>query len=141
MIFRMLRLTFRGVRDLFQHPWTQVFTVMAVSMAAVLAGIFLLLLHNVNLELIRNRGTVEFQVFWRQGADLEQVRTQWARMRGMEHLKEMETFTPEQALRELSQDLSGQGALDWLKEDNPLPASAFLSFNIPPGDLSEVWAK
>jgi cell division transport system permease protein len=141
VIFRAVKLTYRGVRDMFQHPWAQLFTVLAVSMAAVLAGIFLLLLHNVNEELIRNRGAVEFQVFWRVGADMDEVRTQWERMRGMEHLKEMETYTPETALRELSKDLSGQGALDWLKEDNPLPASAFLSFSIPPGDLSEVWAK
>lgn len=141
MIFSLIKLTYRGVRDLFQHPWAQLFTLLAITMAAVLAGIFLLLLHNVNQELIRNRGAVEFQVFWRQGADMNDVLTQWERMQGMEHLKEMETFTPERALRELSRDLSGQSALDWLEQDNPLPASAFLAFNIPPGDHSEVWAK
>lgn len=141
MIFRLLKLTIRGVRDMFQHPWAQLFTILAVSMAGVLAGIFLLLLHNVNEQLVRNQGNVEFQVFWRQGADMGEVRTQWERLRVKEHLKEMETFTPETALRELSKDLAGQGALDWLEADNPLPASAFLIFSVPPGDLSEVWAK
>ncbi|MDD4731042.1 MAG: permease-like cell division protein FtsX [Desulfovibrio sp.] len=140
-MLRFLRLGWRGLREMFLHPWAQLFTISAVTMAAVLAGIFLLLLHNVNQELIRNRGAVEFQVFWREGADMEQVRREWQRLAAMDHLKEMETFTPEQALEGLSRDLSGQGALDWLEEKNPLPASAFLAFNIPPGDHSEIWAK
>ncbi|SKA91450.1 cell division transport system permease protein [Paucidesulfovibrio gracilis DSM 16080] len=141
MILRLLRLIGRGVRESFLHPWAQLFTLSAVTMAAVLAGIFLLLLHNVNQELIRNRGAVEFQIFWRHNADMDVVRGQWERMASMDHLKELETFTPERALRELSRDLSGQSALDWLEEENPLPPSAFLAFNIPPGDHSEVWAK
>ncbi|MEF2146547.1 MAG: permease-like cell division protein FtsX [Desulfovibrionaceae bacterium] len=141
MIGGLLRILNRARKDMLLHVWAQLFTITAVAMAAMLAGIFLLLLHNVNQELVRNRGAVEFQIFWRAGADMESVQTQWKVLEGMEHLKDMETYTPQQALDELAQDLSERGSLDWLKGENPLPASAFLAFNLPGEGNGESWAK
>ena len=137
---QLLRLLLQGVFDMRHHPFAHLFTLVTVTMVALLAGVFLMLLDNVNREMVRNRGQVEFQVFWKAGTPPEVVQAQWKRLRGMDGVKDVETFTPEEALRELGTSLAPGEKFDWLEGDNPLPASASVSFRIPEGDASEIWA-
>ncbi|MGE4553665.1 MAG: cell division protein FtsX [Desulfovibrionaceae bacterium] len=137
---QLLRLLIQGVLDMRRHPLAHLFTLVTVTMVALLAGVFLMLLDNVNREMVRNRGQVEFQVFWKAGTAPKVVAEQWRRLRGMDGVKEVETYTPDEALRELGTSLAPGEAFDWLEGDNPLPASAAVSFRIPEGDASEIWA-
>ncbi|WP_035104567.1 cell division protein FtsX [Desulfohalovibrio reitneri] len=124
----LLRLAIRGVRDLSDHPWAQVFTLMAVTLAAFLAGLFLLLLHNLDQELSKQRGEVTFQVYWAEKADMDDVRPVWDELRNMKGLRVLRTFTPEQAFEELSASMDGEMRADWMGGRPPLPPTALATF-------------
>ncbi|MBU1247293.1 MAG: hypothetical protein KKB70_01235 [Proteobacteria bacterium] len=139
----MIRLLFtiaRGMSDMARHPLANLFTMLAVTMVAVLAGVFLMLLHNVNQELLRTRGQVEFQLYWKVDTEQQTVDQQWKRLSRIKGLKSIETFTPSQALVELGQTLTGPTDFSWIQGQNPLPASAFLAFGLIPGDEGTLWA-
>jgi cell division transport system permease protein len=141
VIGRVLYLLARGVGDMRLHPLAQALTLATVALVTLLAGLFLLALHNIHLELLRHRGQVQFQIYWEQGTDLEQVKQEWARLSGMERLKEITTFTPEQALDDLSTSLAGAESLGSLKGQSPLPPTAYLSFAVAPDEQGKGWAK
>lgn len=141
MIGRILCLLGRGVTDTVRHPLAQILTLATVSLVALLAGLFLLALHNVQLELLRNRGRVQFQIYWRQDADMDLVKKQWAELGKMDKLERIATFTPEQALQDLSTTLDAGEGLLRLEGDSPLPATASLSFAVSPEQQDEGWAK
>lgn len=136
----LLRLTLRGLRDMALHPWAQVFTLAAVTLVTLLAGLFLLLVHNVNQELLRNRGQVQFQVYWKPGAPQALVEKQWEELKRLDGLKNMDTYTPKRALADLAGALGETGDFGWLEGQNPLPASAMLAFALPPDKLAEGWS-
>lgn len=141
MIAQLFRLTGRGLRDMFLHPWAQLLTLVAVSMVTVLAGVFLMVLHNVDQELIRTRGQVEFQVFWNVSVDAAQVEQQWEELRTLEGIKEITTYTPALALADLAATLGEAGDFSWLEGHNPLPPSATLAFAIPDNMQGQGWAE
>jgi cell division transport system permease protein len=136
----VLRLMGRGVRDLWLHHWAALLTVTAVTLAAFLAGLFMLVLHNLDRELAAHAGEVEFQVYWERDADMAQVRLQWESLLDLEHLQSRAVFTPEQALQELSRAL-GTEEFPALEGDDvaPLPPTALLIFNVP--DLDPRWPR
>jgi cell division transport system permease protein len=113
-------------------------TLVAVTMISLLAGAILLVFHSVDQELIKNRGQVRFQVFWAGETPEAEVRAQWAELARLDGLAAMDTYTPQQALAELSRTLEGDFA--WLAGQNPLPYSAYLSFSLPSKDVPEGWA-
>ncbi len=125
------RLTMRGLLDFRLHPWAQFFTLAVVTMVALLAGVFLMLLHNINQELLRNQGQVQFQIYWAPGADTAKVEGQWRELRQMEGLKELDTYSPKRALMELAEAMD-TADFSWLEGRNPLPASALVQFEVPP---------
>ncbi len=139
-MIRLVLTIFRGLRDMARHPLANLFTLMAVTMVALLAGFFLMLLFNVNQELLKNRGQVEFQVYWQINANPAEVSAQWTRLSKIDGLKAIETFTPEASLRELAHTLSGPTDFSWMQGNNPLPASAFLAFALRPGNEGATWA-
>lgn len=139
MITSVLRLTLRGLRDMALHPWAQVFTLAAVTLVTLLAGLFLMLVFNVNQELLRNRGQVQFQVYWKPGAAEAVVEKQWEDLKRLEGLKTMDTYTPKRALADLAGALGEAGDFGWLEGQNPLPYSATLSFALPADKLAEGW--
>ncbi|MFW6324409.1 MAG: hypothetical protein ACOC0U_05025, partial [Desulfovibrionales bacterium] len=106
MLALFFRLLVRGIRDLFKHPWLQTLTLAAVVLVTLLTGLFLLVLHNLDLQLQKNRGQIEFQVFWQQAADMEEVRAQWEKMEEMPHLVSKKTFSPEEGFNNLNTYLS-----------------------------------
>lgn len=143
MIGPAARLIFRGVRDLGLHPWAQALTLAAVVLTAFLGGLFLLLLHNLDQELLRTRGQLAFQVYWRPRTDMSQVKEQWAGFDELPHLAEKITFTPEECLSELGKSLGAKNNMSRLKElgrDSPLPATALLYFSGLGQDV-DAWAK
>lgn len=137
------RLLLRGVRDLVVHPWAQALTLAAVTLVAFLGGLFLLVLHNLDRELTAVRGQYAFQVYWKAGAGQAEMDRQWAEIKALPGLVEINTFTPDQALADLMDTLKGRldvAALAALKGQNPLPPTALLVFDGPEGNADQ-WAK
>ncbi len=141
MLTLFFRLAGRGIRDMGLHPWANLFTLIAVTMVSLLAGLFMITLHNVNQELLKSRGQVEIQIFWQAEAPIGDIEKQWADLETIEGLKDIRTFTPDAALKQLSEALSNADDFSWLGEgNNPLPATALLSFSVEPGIKNERWA-
>lgn len=133
-----LRLIKRGLKDVTLNPWAQSLTLAAVTLVAFLGGLFLMFLHNLDLELSRTRGDVLFQLYWKPRADLNKVRAQWAEFDRLQHLAEKKTFTPDQAVSALSESLGKDLDLSWIREQSPLPATALLTF-LPPDKDRQAW--
>ncbi len=140
MIGQFFRLTLRGVADITLHPFAQLLTLVAVAMVTLLTGLILVGLHNINLELMKSRGEVEFQVYWKADLPAEEVVKEWDAVRSMEYLRDFKTFTPESALTELATTLGETGDFSWLAENNPLPYSGLASFAVPADAQNEGWA-
>ncbi|MCJ2165138.1 MULTISPECIES: permease-like cell division protein FtsX [unclassified Pseudodesulfovibrio] len=140
MTGQFFRLTLRGVADLRLHPFAQLLTLIAVGMVTLLTGLILVGLHNVNLELLKSRGQVEFQIYWKTDIDAAVVVKDWDVIRALEHLTAFKTFTPENALTELATTLGETGDFSWLADNNPLPYSGLASFAVPPEAQNEGWA-
>ncbi|WP_320173761.1 permease-like cell division protein FtsX [Maridesulfovibrio sp.] len=141
MLALFFRLIGRGIRDLGLHPWANIFTLVAVTMVSIMAGLFMLTLHNVNQELLKSKGQVEIQIFWASNTPAEDYEKQWSDLRNIEGLIDIRTFTPENALKQLSEALSDSDDFSWLdKSRNPLPPTALLSFSVEPGVENERWA-
>ncbi len=162
------KLFLRGVADMRRFPLPQLCTLITVCMVALLAGTGLLILHNVQTEVLRTQGQARFQIYWKVGADMTAVEAQWTDLKRAPGVAEVSTFTPRAALSELMRGLapktSGGGLaqsnvaanasgnasaaagspgagedFSWLEGDNPLPATALVSFNIPPAEEPEPW--
>ncbi|QGY39391.1 FtsX-like permease family protein [Pseudodesulfovibrio cashew] len=140
MIGQLFRLTLRGIADFMLHPVAQLLTLVAVAMVTLLTGLILTGIFNVNLELAKSRGEVEFQVYWKTGLNGEAVRKDWGVVQAMPHLDEFKTYTPESALKELADTMGEGGDFSWLEENNPLPYSALASFKVPPEAQKQGWA-
>lgn len=139
MIGQFFRLTGHGIADFMLHPVAQLLTLVAVGMVTLLTGLILLGLHNVNMELLKSRGEVEFQVYWKTTTPAEEVVKEWDTIRSLEFLKDFQTFTPENALTELASTLGETGNFAWLADNNPLPYSGLASFAVPPENQEEGW--
>jgi cell division transport system permease protein len=134
--FRLLR---RGLADLRLRPLATLLTVCAVAMAAFLGGLFSLFLHNLDAEIGKRHGKVQFQVYWSASADLARVREQWRLLSTLPGLEGMSTFTPEQALEALQDSLGGAMDFSWLKGSSPLPPTALITLAVR--DHSEAWSR
>jgi cell division transport system permease protein len=129
-----LRLALRGVRDLAEHPWPHTFACIAVTLAAFLAGLFLLFLTNLDRELHARHGQVQFQVYWQPAAELAGVQNAWQELRSWPGVESVRTYTPDEALHELTASLDPEAELGWLKGKSPLPATALVSLAVPDND-------
>ena len=146
MIRMLLRLSFQGIRDLGLYPWAQVLTLAAVTLVAFLSGLFLMALVTLNHQLGTVRGETVFQAYWKPGADMAQVREQWAAVKSMPGFSHIRTFTPEEALRSLSirlgrTDRAGNSlgkSFPGLVEKSPLPPTALMTFT-PNDDNFDAW--
>ncbi|GHV54004.1 cell division protein FtsX [Deltaproteobacteria bacterium] len=142
----ILRLTLQGLRDLGLNPWAQVLTLAAVSLVAFLSGLFLMALVTLNTQLGAMRGETVFQVYWRPGNDMKMVQEQWDALSHIPGLVSKKTYTPDEALRLLSERLGrssrGSGSIEktfpGLAGQNPLPATALVTF-LPDEDKFDSW--
>ena len=149
------KLFLRGVLDMRRYPLAQLCTLVAVSMVTLLAAVGLMILANIEAEVMRGQGMARFQIYWKPGADQDRVEAQWADLKRTPGVAELSTFTPKAALAELLRGLApmakakaaeGGNAtapviedFSWLDGDNPLPATALISFEIPRGEEPEPW--
>lgn len=124
----ILQLIVKGVRDVRHNPWAQGMTFAAVVLIAFLGGVFLLMLHNLNQELLRVRGDVLFQVYWQPDTNLEAVQGQWANLEALPGVQDLVTFTPEEALADLSKNLGDEVDVEFIQKTKALPPTALLAF-------------
>lgn len=136
----LIKLVAQGLTDIRHHPWVQVLTLAAVTLVAFLAGLFLLVLHNLDQELKRSQGEIQFQVYWKAGTNMDVVGEQWKDLQNLDGLKELKTFTPEQGLEVLALSLGQGDDFSWLKGQSPLPPTALMTFSMFDDDRHS-WAK
>ncbi len=139
MFETVFRLVIRGFKDMLANPWAQALTYGAVTMITFLAGFFLLFLHNMDNEFSRVHGEMLFQVYWEPDGDMARIRSQWTEMKKLPFLTQIETYTPEKGLQELSEGLGPDVKMDWLREKSPLPPTAMLAFS-PKDQDPEAWS-
>jgi len=140
LFFHLLRL---AMRDVTLNPWAQMLTLAAVTLVTFLVGLFMMLIVTLNHQLNVTRGETVFQVYWRPGADQNAVAAQWAKLRQLPFFAHIRTFTPAEALRELEGRIGRGGSarnFPFLREQNPLPATAMLTFTPQEADY-ERWLK
>ena len=68
----------QGIRDLFRVPWSLCMTIAAITLVSFLGGAFLLLVHNLDLQIGGRQGNVQFQVYWNQDIPAPEIKEIWA---------------------------------------------------------------
>lgn len=137
MIIRLVR---QALRDVTLNPWAQMLTLAAVTLVAFLVGLFLLFVTTLNHQLSVTKDETVFQIYWRPGVDQKAVSEQWKQLRMMPGFAHVKTYTPAEALKELEERI-GRGStrkFPFLHEDNPLPATALITFT-PKVENYERW--
>lgn len=127
----VLRLLKQGLFDFSINPWAQLLTLSAVVLVSFLVGLFLMAITTLDHQLSTVSGETSFQVYWRPGQNTEEVQAQWQDLRHLPGFLHAKTYTPEQALKEMEGRL-GRGLtrnLSFLADNNPLPATALLTFS------------
>ena len=130
-IFR--RLLLQGLRDLSLNPWVQLLTLVAVTLAAFLSGLFLMVLVTLDHHVGAVRGETAFQVYWRPGSDMGTVRRQWRSLQQAPGASRLRTYTPAEALQALGERLGrkdGSLAREFphLADKSPLSPTALIAF-------------
>jgi cell division transport system permease protein len=117
--------------------------VFALTLISFLAGIFFMTLATLDRQLGIARAETVFQVYWKAGTDLDQVRSAWEEYLHLPGFVSVKTYTPEQAMNELGTRLGRGGAnmetlFPFLSGGGPLPATALVAL-IPQGQDPEKW--
>lgn len=99
------RALLRGWRQIFLSPAIHAMAALALALATFLAGTFGLFLFNLDHALHQHRGSAQFQLYWKPGADMAQVRGQWESIQAYDGVTRCVFFTPEEALEGLKKDL------------------------------------
>ena len=122
----------QGLTNLGRNKWAQFFTLSTVIFTAFMAGLFLLVLYNLQLAARSTQEGIQFQVYWDQDKPLEEVREQWKEISTWD-ISAITTFTPEEALYSLADSLSADLDIDFLTLHNPLPPTALIEFSLQDG--------
>ena len=140
MVVHLLR---QALRDVTLNPWTQLLTLAAVTLVSFLVGLFMMAIATLDHQLSITKGETIFQVYWRPGTDQASINGQWGKLPLLPGFSHIRTFTPHEALRELEGRM-GRGSsaknFSFLNEQNPLPATAMLTFNPTEPDYAR-WLK
>lgn len=130
MIRLFFRLVAEGLRDVRRTRGVQFLTLSAVTLMALLAAFFLLILFNLQILFSGPQSSVEFQVYWEKGVKSSAVHKQWRELEKLPR-SEVHTFTPETALRLMSEGFGRGESFEALKGDNPLPFTAVVRVGLP----------
>jgi len=133
------RLLGQGIRDLFRAPWSLCMTIAAITLVSFLGGAFLMLVHNLDLQIGARQGNVQFQVYWQVDTAPEEVREVWAGLSAMEGVVNVRTFTPGQALGVLAESFRKSADFEWMRGRSPLPPTALVECELPVED-GRKWA-
>jgi len=129
----------QGIRDLFRTPWSLCMTIAAITLVSFLGGAFLMLVHNLDLQIGARQGNVQFQVYWSADAAPQEIRDVWAGLTSIEGVVNVRTFTPDQALGVLSASFQNSVDLEWMKGRSHLPPTALVECELPDTD-GKKWA-
>lgn len=127
----MASLIARTAGELTARPLSQAANLLAIGLTAFLAGLFLLVLFNVESHLVRSQSRIDFQIYLKPDTSGATAETAWKQLRSFENFQGLSTYTPDEALRELGNTLKTD--LTWLGSDNPLPHTGVAQFAIPAG--------
>lgn len=126
-----IKLIIKGIKDLGHNKREQTLALAAVTLVVFLGSMFLLVMHNAQLYVLKNQGTVNFEVYWEQGLeqeDLTRIKEQWTALRAKENLSRLETYTPRQGLLVLEEKLGHN--LELSPATIPIPPTAILAFRL-----------
>lgn len=129
----------QGIRDLFRVPWSLCMTIAAITLVSFLGGAFLLLVHNLDLQIGGRQGNVQFQVYWNQEIPAQEIKEIWATLSSMEGVVNVRTYTPDQALGVLAESFQKNVDLEWMKGRSPLPPTALVECELP-AEEGKKWA-
>lgn len=138
VIIRLLR---QALHDVSLNPWAQLLTLAAVTLMSFLVGLFLMAITTLDNQLSVIKGETVFQVYWRPGQDQAIVNEQWQQFKLIPGFAHIKTYTPAEALRELEERIgrnSSSRNFPFLVQNNPLPATALLTFT-PQEEDYERW--
>lgn len=130
------RALLRALARMRQSPALHLMAALAMALTCFLAGAFALFLTNLDQHLRQHQGHAQFQIYWKPGADISRVKTQWETIRIMPGVDRLVTFTPEQALEDLRRTLGGGTDFSFLGAANPLPPTALVSFKVESASLT-----
>lgn len=133
------RLLGQGVRDLLRAPWSLCMTIAAITLVSFLGGAFLMLVHNLNLQIEARQGNVQFQVFWNPQTTQAEIKDTWAKLSALEGVVNVRTFTPDQALGVLAESFQKNIDFSWLAGRSPIPPTALVECELPELD-GKKWA-
>ncbi|MCL1915218.1 MAG: permease [Desulfovibrionaceae bacterium] len=140
MFFQLIR---QALRDISLNPWAQILTLAAVTLVSFLVGLGLMIVTTLDHQLSISKGETVFQVYWRPSADPQSIAEQWDGIRQLPGFFHIKTFTPAEALRELEGRI-GRGSsaknFPFLRDQNPLPATALITFTPDEQDY-ERWLR
>lgn len=129
----------QGVRDLFRAPWSLCMTIAAITLVSFLGGAFLMLVHNLDLQIGSRQGNVQFQVYWKVDATAEELKEVWSGLGSMEGVVNVRTYTPDQALGVLAESFQKNVDMEWMKGRSPLPPTALVECELPQEE-GKKWA-
>ncbi|MDR2050457.1 MAG: permease [Deltaproteobacteria bacterium] len=135
------RLCKQALQDVTLNPWAQLLTLAAVTLMAFLVGIFLMAIITLDHQLGVIKGETIFQVYWRPGVEQNLIAGQWRQLRLLPGFAHIQTYTPLEALQELEGRIgrnSSSRNFPFLNENNPLPATALITFT-PEAEDYERW--
>lgn len=119
----------RAFSQIGRTPGPHALSALALALTCFLAGAFGLFLSNMDRHLQARLGHAQFQAYWKPGSDMASVRQQWERIRQVEGVDRLDTFTPEEALENLKRTL-GQGTdLSWIGP-SALPPTALVTVRV-----------
>lgn len=137
----LIRLIFKGIKDLGYNKWEQLLTLFAVTLVTFLGTLFLLVIHNIHSQIIKYKGQIQFELYWQQKANINEVQKQWNYLRNMENCIALKTYKPKQALKVLSKSMGEGMDLNWLQKQNPIPPTAVAKFRLPTQDPEDKFNK
>jgi cell division transport system permease protein len=118
-------------------PGLHAMSALALALTCFLAGAFGMFLTNLDSYLQAHQGHAQFQIYWKPGADLAQVKKQWEAIRAMPGVDEFTGFTPDQALESLKKSLGTGFDFSWMGSQNPLPATGLASLRVLSQDMRQ----
>lgn len=135
----LARLMVQGLKDARHHPLSQLMTLAAVGLVVFLAGLFLIFLNTLDSQLAAEKGEVVVQVYWRGNVDDNVLHAQWDELGHLPGLTTWRTYTPDEALKALSERLQQSAGVDLstLAGKNPLPPTVIMHFSPADGDQAK----
>ncbi len=134
----ILRLCRQGLSELRLNICRQIMTLMAVSLIVFLGAMFMLLLHNIEVQLYKKKGNISFEIYWDNSLNLSEIKKQWQEIQTFASVSSLTTYTPDKALEALGKTLQSSVGLDWFRSSNPLPPTAIVTINLNPGETGKI---